>query len=260
MVKQRTGKTKPPNESDDYKNGIEARKRENHRRSAAAYYARHPEARKKNRINMQQRRAAAKVKKRRWDLPQTPNAAELAAVEEAEENASSSFRFQNPPSAAADSNDLPRSVDRWIEAGNSVVNRAAASTSHGLGLVSLSPTQQDALVAIAVEVLATMSGRPGVLQLPEKPVSCSSNATRELPVDSCKPGRRVQSALNFVAELNANPLTPPNWVQQHRWRRPRGGMHTSKNIGMERYLSITEWQLQIFFDQCDVGEDGQEQE
>lgn len=83
---------------------------------------------------------------------------------------------------------------------------------------------------------------------------------RELPVDSRKPGRRVQSALNFVAELNANPLTPPNWVQQHRWRRPRGGMHTSKNIGMERYLSITEWQLQIFFDQCDVGEDGQEQE
>ncbi|KAJ7834668.1 hypothetical protein B0H13DRAFT_2369752 [Mycena leptocephala] len=57
-------------DSDDFRPGpAQAQKKEQRRKASAAYYARNPELREKNRLAMQLRRASIKAKKRQWDPP-----------------------------------------------------------------------------------------------------------------------------------------------------------------------------------------------
>ncbi|KAJ6544005.1 hypothetical protein B0H19DRAFT_1076187 [Mycena capillaripes] len=48
------------------------RARKSHRKASAKYYAKHPEAREKQRIRMAEKRAAIKARRRKWDPPKKP--------------------------------------------------------------------------------------------------------------------------------------------------------------------------------------------
>ncbi|KAJ6452357.1 hypothetical protein C8R47DRAFT_1083773 [Mycena vitilis] len=188
-------------------------KKERHRQAAARYYARHPEAREKNRLSMQRhryifkKRAAIKAYRRQWDPPKkTPGKGTVPA------HATGHSHFQDIRAATtASGNDDPAYAQLRLQAESSAVPTVDESA------VRTPPTAQEQTAIEALHQLGAHFGgsQDSVLAMAnllssDGDSSADSNLAGEIP---------VAVALLRVSRLNEGPLTRPTPEERRRWCR-----------------------------------------
>ncbi|KAJ7881648.1 hypothetical protein B0H13DRAFT_2345091 [Mycena leptocephala] len=157
---------KPPHESQTYVPGLSEEKARKHRKAQAAYRARNPQIREKQRVQAAERRAALKASRRRWDPPKRPQAIsqvqeDIAACTEDPRPgpaASNTFSFQDH--RARDGLSFPGSELEDSE-------RPAAGTTG-------SPTPDE---RIACTALAELAQGPMQFDADKSPTACQKSPT-----------------------------------------------------------------------------------
>ncbi|KAJ7873229.1 hypothetical protein B0H13DRAFT_1894862 [Mycena leptocephala] len=260
MSTRRVAASKTRKASDTYRPGrSQAEKKESHRKAAAAYYARHPEIKEKNRLSLQKRREATKAKRRQWDPPKKGKAA--APFSDRLSRRSSSFDLNlvadellNGPIHFKDPRGAPTSEDedsdfRRMDARHRVQTETSKRNASAES-APLTPTPDE---RVAIEVLAGMGGHIGgsqdsvlrmanLLSADGDAIERTQPPTSALP--SGHPSSRVQSTLAAVVQLNEGPLTTPTVVEQRYWVRKTFGFW-GQYLQYRQFNTIDEWRKQV---------------
>ncbi|KAK6997515.1 hypothetical protein R3P38DRAFT_3219609 [Favolaschia claudopus] len=224
MVKKCSPRKHPPRDLDEYIPGKTKGKRARHRQAASSYYTKHPEARERNRLRMQERRAHVKAKRRPPQLRQ-----------DSEDTHSTTATPPPPILAAAPSISTPV---------GDLISVAASEETSVVEQVVVSVASQG-------EAAAAAPAAPSTQNLDSESamdsVSAGPPSTIASPL-SVRPGRQVRAALAIVSQVNAAPLTPPTWLEETKWSYTNRNMKPwdwGRNMHLDRYSELYSWTLNV---------------
>ncbi|KAJ7161944.1 hypothetical protein C8R43DRAFT_1123654 [Mycena crocata] len=261
MSTGRRTSTLPLQVDSDYRPGqTKAEKKKARARTSAAYYARNPHLREKNRVQLQQRRNAVKQRRRQWDPPKKEKALRLPAAQRSvdsefdivsDEKLYGKLHFQDVRGATTLSND---SVFEQV----SRINPTESSLSNAAPQ-SICPTPQE---QVAIDVLTGMGERQcggsddSIMRIANQLSSHSSDEERfqaflrARTVHVAVPSPAVVAALATVAELNAPRLKLPTYLQSLRW--VRSDFHFAGHyLQLRKNAEINSWRMTVADESAD---------
>ncbi|KAJ7902356.1 hypothetical protein B0H13DRAFT_2335647 [Mycena leptocephala] len=258
MSKRRVAGLKPRKDSDTYRPGLTAaEKKENHRKAAAAYYARHPEIKEKNRLSLQRRRAAVKAKRRQWDPPRKGKALSSQLGDGPGRRSPSvdlnliSDEMLNGPVVFKDPRGAPTSVDedsdfRRMDAGR----RVRTETSERNAAPESTPQTPSPDERVAIAVLAAMGGHissedDSIVRMANLLSSHGDSVEHAQPArTSAHPSSRVRALLTTVAKLNEGALTAPTEIERRKWVRKTFGFW-GHYLQYRQFNTIDDWRSRV---------------
>ncbi|KAJ6549004.1 hypothetical protein B0H19DRAFT_1162470 [Mycena capillaripes] len=268
--KRKLWRYKPPDDGAEYSHRMSKNeKAARHRKSQAAYYERRgPALREAGRKAMAEKRAAIKARRRRWDRP-TP-LKNLEPLDDAEQEPDSQS-LPGPPvdnvyvlrrdaaQRSSCSSLEPPDPRGWspllltrgadgvqLEAAHAAV----ANSRHFADCDSAaSPTSEERIAIQALEKLGqtTAADRPASVDLILEKAILVSSSRDSVGGLALRPRLAasgwVQRALQDVAGLNADGLTPPTSFDRTFWTRGDRALFRGEFLSKEAYLAVNVWRF-----------------
>ncbi|KAJ7357907.1 hypothetical protein DFH08DRAFT_801787 [Mycena albidolilacea] len=241
MSNRHCPRVKTHDDSEDFQPGDSTRptdseKRESRRQASAAYYARNPQLRDKNRVQMRRRRAAAKAYRRQWDQPKAdaPHDTREESVDAREECAS---WYGRPYLCGVDSDGHPMYSCHYMDfrgitetsaphsywrLQNPASPLATESSQQNLGATSDGASTDERMAVAALELMVRRRVAP-------------EEDRRALEASPA-----VYAAEAAIRELNACPLLVPTPQEASAWRK-KGNVPLGNYLSWKTFNYIRTW-------------------